>query len=303
MRRLFLSSSATSPSPQWNLQEIADEYAYPDAAHAAGGKSGAGGESGAPGKSGAGGTAGVAGHTEGVAGRTEDVSGRTEGAWLRGNMVASLDGAIHHGGRSQPLSCQADMRIFGVLRALADVVVVGAETVRQEGYRPARRREVFAERRAASGQAPVPAIAVVTASMELDFSLPLFTEPLVPTLVVTGEDAPAERIALAREAGAEVVLAGEGAGVDPARVPGVLAERGLRRQLTEGGPTLLGAFAEAGVLDELCLSVAPRITIGEAPRIMKGPLLAEPEGFVLEGVLEEEGFLFTRYRRIRQSAE
>ncbi|MFP8906004.1 dihydrofolate reductase family protein, partial [Streptomyces atacamensis] len=111
--------------------------------------------------------------------------------WLRGNMVASLDGAAHHGGRSQPLSSDADMRIFGVLRALADAVVVGAETVRREGYRPARRREAFAARREAAGQGPAPAIAVVSASLDLDFSLPLFTEPLVPTLVLTGAAAPA----------------------------------------------------------------------------------------------------------------
>src|SRR5688572_31865311 len=65
---------------------------------------------------------------------------------FRSNMVSSLDGAAWHEGRSQPLSSQADMRIFGMLRGLADAVVVGAETVRREGYRPARPRDVFAER-------------------------------------------------------------------------------------------------------------------------------------------------------------
>ncbi|MGW7514933.1 pyrimidine reductase family protein [Streptomyces sp. NPDC054796] len=219
-------------------------------------------------------------------------------SWLRANMVASLDGAAYHEGRSQPLSSDADMRIFGVLRGLADVVVVGAQTVRQEGYRPARAREAFAARREAAGQGPAPAIAVVSAGLELDFSLPLFTEPLVPTLVVTGAGAPSDRIAAAREAGAEVVFAGEGAWVEPARVPVALAERGLRRQLTEGGPRLLGQFVAADALDELCLTVAPRLTSGDAPRIVNGPGLAVPSDFRLEGVLEEDGFLFTRYRRI-----
>ncbi|MBP8539299.1 dihydrofolate reductase family protein, partial [Streptomyces sp. MK37H] len=111
------------------------------------------------------------------------------GACLRANMVSSLDGAAHHDGRSKPLSSDADMRIFGVLRGLADAVVVGAETVRREGYRPARAREAFAERRAALGQSPAPAIAVVSASLDLDFSQPLFTEPLVPTIVITGATA------------------------------------------------------------------------------------------------------------------
>lgn len=101
-------------------------------------------------------------------------------------MVSTLDGAAQHDGRSQGISSDADMRIFGTLRGLADVVLVGAETVRLEGYRPARARDAFAERRAAAGQTAAPAIAVVTASLNLDFSLPLFTSPLVQTLVLTG---------------------------------------------------------------------------------------------------------------------
>jgi riboflavin biosynthesis pyrimidine reductase len=228
-------------------------------------------------------------------------AGGAPGPWLRANMVASLDGAAHHGGRSQPLSSDADMRIFGVLRALADVVVVGAETVRQEGYRPARRREVFAARREAAGQGPAPAVAVVSASLDLDFSLPLFTEPLVPTLVLTGAAAPADRQAAARAAGAVVVHAGEGAGADPARVPGLLAEHGHTRLLTEGGPRLLGGFAAAGVLDELCLTVSPRITAGGASRILDGPGFETPVEYDLLSVLEEDGFLFTRYRRPREA--
>ncbi|GAA3178209.1 MULTISPECIES: pyrimidine reductase family protein [Streptomyces] len=243
---------------EWTLDELADAYAYP---------------------------------------AEDDPLRAGRPGWLRANMVASLDGAAHHEGRSQPLSGAADMRIFGVLRALADAVVVGAETVRQEGYRPARARAAFAARRAAAGQGPAPAVAVVTAGLGLDFTLPLFTEPLVPTLVVTGAGAPAERVAAARDAGVEVLFAGEGQGVDPARVPAVLAAHGHRRLLTEGGPSLLGQFAAAGVLDEMCLSLAPVVALGDAPRIMDGPSVAVPERFVLASVLEEAGFLFTRYRR------
>lgn len=266
MRRLFPlpADSPTGPSSwedrEWSPDELADVYAYPEL------------------------PAGP---------------GRPAGAWLRANMVSSLDGAAHHDGRSKPLSSAADMRIFGVLRGLADAVVVGAETVRREGYRPARAREPFAARRAARGRPPVPAIAVVSASLDLDFSLPLFTGPLVPTLVVTGAQAPAERVAAAREAGAEVVRAGEGRRVDPARVVAALAERGLTRLLTEGGPKLLGQFAAAGVLDELCLSLAPMVAAGDAARIVNGPALMEPERFALSSVLEDAGFLFTSYRRKR----
>ncbi|MFI1224534.1 MULTISPECIES: pyrimidine reductase family protein [unclassified Streptomyces] len=219
------------------------------------------------------------------------------GSWLRANMVSTLDGAAQHDGRSQGISCASDMRIFGTLRGLADVVIAGAETVRLEGYRPARAREAFAARRAAAGQGPAPAVAVVTGSLDLDFSLPLFTEPLVPTLVVTGAGAPADRMAAARKAGADVVIAGDGARVDPARVVRELADRGLRRQLTEGGPRLLGQFVAAGVLDELCLTVSPMLTAGDAQRIAGGPGVAVPERFFLASLLEEAGFLFTRYRR------
>ncbi|MCE7082266.1 pyrimidine reductase family protein [Streptomyces sp. ST2-7A] len=219
-----------------------------------------------------------------------------DGGWLRANMVTSLDGAGHHGGRSQPLSCPADMRIFGVLRALADVIVVGAGTVRSEGYRPARRREEFAGARVAAGQEPVAAIAVVSAGLDLDFSSPLFTEPVVPTLLVTGEAAPPERLAAARAAGARTVFAGEGATVEPARVRTELAALGYRRQLTEGGPGLLGRFVAAGVLDELCLTVSPRMTAGEAGRIARdGTPVEVPRELEPISILEEDGFLFTRY--------
>ncbi|MEU1804861.1 pyrimidine reductase family protein [Streptomyces sp. NPDC019937] len=271
MRRLFpLPASPTEPSPrppaaadpvrdrEWGLDELADAYAYPE--------------------------------------RPQSASG----AYLRANMVSSLDGAAHHDGRSKPLSSETDMRIFGMLRGLADAVVVGAGTVRKEGYRPARAREAFSTRRAALGQPPAPAIAVVSASLELDFSLPLFTEPLVPTVVITGAQAAEDRVAAAKAAGAQVVRAGAGPSgrVDVAAVPTALAELGYTRLLTEGGPRLLAQFATAGVLDELCLAVAPLMVAGDAARIANGPLAAEPERFALASVLEDAGFLFTRYCRI-----
>ncbi|MEU8772520.1 pyrimidine reductase family protein [Streptomyces sp. NPDC048606] len=218
--------------------------------------------------------------------------------WLRANMVSTLDGAAQHDGRSQPISGETDMRIFGTLRALADVVVVGAETVRQEGYRPARAREAFAARREAAGQGPAAAIAVVTAGLDLDFGLPLFTSPLVPTLVLTGSGAPADRVAEARAAGVEVVVAGEGSAVDPLRAVRELAARGLRRQLTEGGPRLLGQFVAADALDELCLTISPTLTAGDAQRIAGGPSVTVPHRLAPACVLEEAGFLFTSYRRI-----
>ena len=219
---------------------------------------------------------------------------------LRVGMVMSADGsATDAEGWTDGLGGAADLRVFRTLRALADAVVVGAQTVRQEQYTPARERAAFAARRAAAGQSPAPAIAVVSASLDLDFTLPLFTAPAVPTLVLTGAAAPQDRVRAARRAGAEVVFAGEGAGVDPGRVPGVLAERGLRRLLTEGGPKLLGQFLAADVLDELCLTLSPRAVAGTAARVSDAPQLTVPAEFTLQSLLEHEGFLFTRYRRRR----
>ncbi|MGW0087050.1 pyrimidine reductase family protein [Streptomyces sp. NPDC003393] len=224
-----------------------------------------------------------------------EAAGRTP--WLRANMVSTLDGAAQHEGRSRPISGAADMRIFGTLRALADVVVVGAETVRQEGYRPARARKESEAVREAAGQGPAPAIAVVTASLELDFTLPLFTSPLVPTLILTGAAAAPDRIAAAEKAGARVVIAGDGMGIDPARAMRALAELGHTRLLTEGGPRLLGQFVASDVLDELCLTVSPMLTAGDAQRIAGGPSVSVPHRFTLASLLEEDGFLFGRYRR------
>ncbi|MEU8691617.1 dihydrofolate reductase family protein [Streptomyces sp. NPDC048665] len=269
MRRLFPVTDETAAQDrmaaladrEWSLAELAAAYAYPEP------EPGPGAEPGEP------------------------------RPWLRANMVSTLDGAAQHDGRSQPISCAADMRIFGTLRALADVVVVGAETVRQEGYRPARARAEFAAARAAAGQGPAPAVAVVTASLDLDLSLPLFTSPLVPTLILTGAAAAPDRVAAAGKAGARVVVAGDGAGIDPDRAVRALAGLGHTRLLTEGGPRLLGQFIAAGVLDEMCLTLSPMLTAGEAQRIAGGPPVAVPRRFALVSLLEEAGFLFGRYRR------
>ncbi|WP_354642698.1 pyrimidine reductase family protein [Kitasatospora camelliae] len=215
--------------------------------------------------------------------------------WLRANMVSGLDGAARLDGLSEGLSSSADKRIFGVLRALADVVLVGAETVRAEGYRPARARAEFAAARRAAGQPPAPAIAIVTRSLHLDLTAPLFTEPLVRTVVITTSDSPAERRRAAAEV-ADVVVAGEGDVDLPAAVR-ELTGRGWTRQLTEGGPRLLGQVAAAGLLDELCLSLAPLVTVGDAPRIAAGPRLPGAQPMRLASLIEDEGFLFGRYLR------
>jgi riboflavin biosynthesis pyrimidine reductase len=188
--------------------------------------------------------------------------------YVRANMITTLDGSARDAaGSSRGISGPADQAVLGVLRALADVVVVGARTARAEDYRPLPARPAFAERRAAAGQAPAAPVAVVTASGDLDPGSPLWA-PGAASLVITCKAAPLARLrALAGDE--RVVLAGEDR-VDPVRAVAALADRGLRRVLVEGGPTLLGAVAAAGVLDELCLTWSPLVVGGDGPRIAHG---------------------------------
>ncbi len=213
------------------------------------------------------------------------------GGWVRANMVATLDGAAYDAsGSSRGISAPADQAVLGVLRALADVVVVGAGTARAEGYAPLPARPAFASRRTAAGQAPAAVLAVVTASGRLDPASPLVATDAT-TLVVTCARAPLDRL---RElVGPDRVVVAGDADVDPARATAALAERGLRRVLVEGGPTLLGRFAAAGRLDELCLTWSPLVVGGDGPRVAHGA----PAGLRLRPahLLEADGLLLGRW--------
>ena len=223
-------------------------------------------------------------------------------AWLRANMVTTADGAARSpDGLSAGISSDADRRVFGRLRGLADVVLAGAGTVRAEGYKPAKVKADFADRRAAAGQTLVPAIAVVTRSLDLDLGSPLFDAPPVPTLVITcGAADPARLDAVSERA--DVVVAGDD-DVDLHLAIRALNERGLHRVHAEGGPHLLGQLAAAGLLDELLLTVSPALAggaypgEGPVPRVLAGvPLPDAPRPLTLHHVLEDDGTLFLDYR-------
>ncbi len=212
--------------------------------------------------------------------------------WLRANMVASADGAGSLDGLSGGLSAPADRRLFVVLRALCDVVLVGAGTARTEGYRPARVRPELAGLRA--GRAPTPPIALVSGSLDLDLAGALFTAAPADarTIVITSAASPAGRRAAVARA-ADVIVAGEDA-VDLKQALAALAERGLGRVLCEGGPLLLGGVAAAGLLDELCLTISPLLAGPGPSRITAGPAFpARPMS--LAQVLRDGSFLFCRY--------
>jgi riboflavin biosynthesis pyrimidine reductase len=215
--------------------------------------------------------------------------------WVRASMVSSLDGAAWLYDVTEPLSGPADRRVFATLRGLADVVLVGAGTVRAERYGPARPKPERVAVRRAAGQLPAPPIAVVTATLDLDLGTPLFTEATVRPLVLTTQRVPAAARAAAGEV-ADVLVCGDTA-VDLHAALDALAGRGLRWVLCEGGPDLLAQLAATERLDELDLTVAPRLTGGDAGRIVAGPGLDPPVDMCLASVLEEDGFLFLRCLR------
>jgi riboflavin biosynthesis pyrimidine reductase len=227
------------------------------------------------------------------------------GTWVRANMVATVDGAARSPqGVSHGISSDADRRLFGRLRGLADVILAGASTVRQEGYGKAEAKPGFAALRAANGQSPAPAIAVVSRSLALDLAGPLFTGDEPRTIVLTCRSAPADKLARAGEV-ADVLVCGDD-DVDLASATDALHERGLGRVHCEGGPHLLADLAAAGRLDELLLTLSPLLAggsygeQGDVMRILAGVALPDaPAPLRLRHLIEASGTLFLRYTTSR----
>jgi riboflavin biosynthesis pyrimidine reductase len=213
--------------------------------------------------------------------------------FVRCNMISSLDGAISVNGRSGTLGGPADGRVFGTLRSLADVILVGAGTVRSEGYGPVRLNEEQRQQRRQRAQTAVPPIAVVTQSANLDWSSPFFTDAQArPIVITTGSS---DRGARSRgEAVADFVVAGDER-VDPRRALDHFHRAGYRSVLLEGGPGLNADVVRAGLMNELCLTVSPRLVAGSGTRVLAGPELAAPLKLEIAHLLEEDGFLFYRF--------
>lgn len=215
--------------------------------------------------------------------------GRT---WLRMNFVSSADGAATREGLSGGLGDDADHRVFDLLRRPAHAVLVAAGTVRAEGYDAMRLGEADVAWRESQGLPPHPVFALVTRSAELDPESPVFADAPVRPLVYTIASAPlARRSALERVA--EVVIVGED-DVDLGAVRADLEARGLTRIHSEGGPSLFGAALAAGIVDELCLTVAPTLEGGTARRIAASSG-ATPTPLRLLGVLRAGDELLLRY--------
>jgi riboflavin biosynthesis pyrimidine reductase len=168
--------------------------------------------------------------------------------------------------------------------------------VRAEKYGPAHLSETVQAARVARRQSSLPPIAVVSRSCRLDWDTPFFTSAVArPYVVTVSSSAPADRARAAENA--DVIIAGD-RDVDLVGALGELGARGARHVLAEGGPTLNGALARARLLDELCVTLSPRLASGDAKRIIAGSALDELERLRLRSICEEDDYLFLRYRPV-----
>ena len=221
-----------------------------------------------------------------------------DGTWVRANFITSIDGGATAGDSSGAMGGPGDRLVFNLLRELADVIVVGAGTVRIENYSGAHLGAAQRQRRQARGQSEVPQLAIVTRSGRLSRDMAVFTRTEVPPLVLTcTKAADATRHLLAGLADVIDCSAGDATTVDEATVLTNLQVRGMRRILTEGGPTLLGAFVQRGLLDELCLTIAPCLVGGLARRIATGSGQVLTPMRCAHVLTDDAGYLYTRYVR------
>ncbi|CAN5339172.1 pyrimidine reductase family protein [soil metagenome] len=206
------------------------------------------------------------------------------GPGLRVNFVSSIDGSATHEGRSGGLSGAADKRHFELLRRVCDVVMVGAGTVRDEGYGPMRVSAATERWRLEHGMPGHPVFAIVSGHLDLDPESRIFTQAPVRPIIVTSR--PADRFAPVAD-------------VIDADLPGALEQlraRGLTRILCEGGPSLFGSLLAADLVHELCITVAPTLEAGDGPRIAHGDV-PEARGMSLGHVLRSGDTLLLRYVR------
>lgn len=193
--------------------------------------------------------------------------------WLRLNFVTTVDGAATGGdGSSKSIANDADQRVFRSLRREADVLIVGAGTIREEGYRPN----------------PKPLV-VVTRSGDVPSSL--LEGDTERVYVATGSRSPG--LAGARSLlGDRVLVLGED-GPDPVAMRSALVDLGFENLLCEGGPHLAADLLAAGVVDELCWTIVPAVVAGDGPRLTIGAAMDVP--LRLHSLLEDDGTLLGRW--------
>ena len=215
------------------------------------------------------------------------------GPWVRANFAASLDGAITGpDGKSGTVNSLADHVVFQLLRAISDVVVVGAGTLRSEGYTAISVQRRWQSTRSALGLAEKLPLVCVSNSGRVPPRLR--GAPVGAVLLATHTGAPGSAEAADLLGPDQVLVCGADA-VDDRILVAQLAERGWERILTEGGPHLASSMVAAGVLDEVCLSVTPVVVGGTGPRMTTDA--ATVTGYEPRVLVEEDGTVMGRWFR------
>jgi riboflavin biosynthesis pyrimidine reductase len=208
----------------------------------------------------------------------EPLGTRAGAPWVGLCMVASIDGSTVVGGDSSELSSTNDSAVLHQLRSIADVVIVGAGTVRGEGYGPPR--------------TPRQRIGVVTGSGDVDTSTALFRTGA--GFLITTEAAPVG-------AGVDVIRAGR----DRVDLRAAIAQLervhdAPRFVQAEGGAQLNGALLDADLLDEINVTTSPSCVGGAGPRLAEGAGDLERRYDLARLVIDDESFLYCRWRRRRR---
>jgi riboflavin-specific deaminase-like protein len=206
------------------------------------------------------------------------------------NFAATVDGRATIAGVSGPIGSDADTEMLSRLRTRFDAVMIGAGTMRAERYGRLVRKQETRERRERLDLPPEPLMAIVSGRLDLPWDAPLFTEGGRVLIFTASAAEPPET-----EASVEIVRH-QGFVDIVAALRHLRHQHGVRALLCEGGPGLHGELQGAGAVDELFLTIAPKLAGGGAPRIVEGELPAVAE-LELAWLLEEDGELFARYRR------
>ena len=216
---------------------------------------------------------------------------REERPFVALNFAATVDGRATIGGVSGPIGSETDTAMLAGLRKRFDAVMIGAGTMRAERYGRLVAKDETRERRQQAGLPPEPLMVLVSGRLDLPWDAPLFTEGGGEVLVFTSSEAEPPETATTVQ-----VVRHEGAVNLVEALRHLREERGVRALLSEGGPHLHDQMQADGLVDDLFLTIAPKLSGGEAPRILEGPLPAVAE-LELAWLLEQDGELFARYRR------
>jgi riboflavin biosynthesis pyrimidine reductase len=207
------------------------------------------------------------------------------------NFVATVDGRATINGVSGPIGSATDTKMLAGLRTRFDAVMIGAGTMRAERYGRVVPAQEQRERRERSGLPPDPLMVIVSGRLDLPWDAPLFTAGAGRVLIFTASEAEPPPTETSLQ-----VVRHEGF-VDLAEALRHLRqEQGVRALLCEGGPGLHGELESGGMVDDLFLTIAPKLSGGGAPRIIEGELPAVAP-LELTWLLEEDGELFARYGR------